>query len=278
MFYLNMSLRRCNMFVEFFGAERFSLVTLNHMASKESLQMNTNSSMMTGFLGALFVVFVIILLFGTCTESGRQQFENLKNKFSRPKKDIKPLDIVMFMSPTCPFCKKMEDLLKKEGQMGNITVVDITKKEGLEFAKQFGADKQPVPSFISRALKTATVGSKESIDGLIADLSIKPDPSSSDPSSSDPSGGIDMGLVDQLQIVLFARDGCPWCTKAKDHCDQMGVTNVIKVVDITTPEGQSLAKNLLPPGTSAVPAWVSVATKKSVVGFQPFVDILQKLK
>ena len=271
-----MSLRRCNMFIEFFGAERFSLVTLNHMASKEALQINTNSSIMMGFLGALFVVLAILLLFGTCTESGKQQFENFKNKFTRPKKDIKPLDIVMFMSPTCPFCKKMEDLLKKEGQMGNITVVDITKKEGLEFAKQFGADKQPVPSFISRTLKTATVGSKESIDGLITDLSVKL--SGPEPSSSEPSGGIDMGLVDQLQIVLFARESCPWCTKAKSHCDQIGVTDVIKVVDITTPEGQSLAKNLLPPGTSAVPAWVSVATKKSVIGFQPFVDILQKLK
>jgi glutaredoxin len=273
-----MSLRRCNIFVEFFGAERFSLVTLNHMASKEALQMNTNSSMMMGFLGALFVVLAILLLFGTCTESGKQQFENFKNKFTRPKKDIKPLDIVMFMSPTCPFCKKMEDLLKKEGHMGNITVVDITKKEGLEFAKQFGADKQPVPSFISRTLKTATVGSKESIDGLIADLSVKHEPSTSEPSSSEPSGGIDMGLVDQLQIVLFARESCPWCTKAKSHCDQMGVTNRIKIVDINSPEGQSLSQSILPPGTSAVPAWVSVATKKSVVGFQPLVDILQKLK
>ncbi len=267
------------MFNEFFGAERFSLVTLNHMASKEALQVNSNSSMVMGFLGAIFIVLALLFIFGTCTESGKQQFENFKNKFIRPKKDIKPLDIVMFMSPTCPFCKKMEDLLKKEGQLGNITIVDITKKEGLEFAKQFGADKQPVPSFISRTLKTATIGSKESIDGLIEDLSIKQEPSSSEPSSSEPSGGgIDMGLVDQLQIVLFARDGCPWCVKAKSHCDQMGVTNVIKIVDITTPEGQSLAKNMLPPGTSAVPAWVSAATKKSVVGFQPFVDILQKLK
>ncbi len=248
------------------------------MSTRDMSQLNSNPSLMMGFLGATFIVLVLLLIFGTCTESGRQQFENIKNKLRSPRKDIKPLDIVMFMSPTCPYCKKMEDILKKEGQLSNITVVDITKKEGLEFAKQFGADKQPVPSFISRTLKTATLGSKETVEALIADLSIKEGPPT-EPSSSEPgSGGIDMGLVDQLQIILFAREGCGHCTRAKTHCDEMGVTGMIKIIDITTPEGQSLANNMLPPGTNAVPAWVSVATKKSVIGFQPLVDILQKLK
>jgi glutaredoxin len=181
------------------------------------------------------------------------------------------------MSPTCPWCKKMVDVLQKEGQINNITVVDISKPEGVAMAKQFGADKQPVPSFISRKLKTGTVGFRDSVSKLVDALQ---QPEKEQPSSEEPvtKGDIDVNLIQNLQIVLFARDGCPWCVKAKEACTQQGIMDVIQVVDITTPEGQQMASELLPRESSGVPAWVSLASKKHVVGFRPIEQIIQELQ
>lgn len=240
----------------------------------------------------LIVILILVSVWGTCTDSGKATFANIKSKFpSLPglgSSDLRNLDVVMFMSPTCPWCKKMMGVLDSEGQLKNITVVDITKPEGAAMAQQFGADKQPVPSFISRKNKTGTVGYRDSVAKLIDALKqqapgAQPQPMPQAPGSSEEPGmpgmpgQIDLNFVKSLQIVLFARDGCPWCVKAKETCAQSGVMDAIQVVDIMTPEGQSMAGQMLPPGTSGVPAWFSVATKKHVVGFKPFDQIVQSL-
>jgi len=238
-------------------------------------------------LGIFFFVIVLILLFGywgTCTESGKATFANIKTgittklpSLANHGQDLRELDIVMFMNPTCPWCKKMLGVL--DSQLKNITVVDMTKPEGIAMAQQFGADKQPVPSFISRKNKVGTIGYRDSVAKLINDLKMPAQPS--EPSSSDEPisspGQIDINLIKSLQIVLFARDNCPWCMKAKESCAQSGVMDVIQVVDITTPQGQSMASEMLPPGTSGVPAWISVKTGKHVVGFKPIDQIVQAL-
>ena len=247
-------------------------------------------------VGVLVVFLILLLLFGTCTESGKAYFANVKSKIGGGG-NLKDLDIVMFMSPTCPWCKKMIDVIQKAGQLNNITVVDMSKPEGQAMAKQFGADKQPVPSFISRKTKTGTVGYRESVDKLIEALKPGaggPPPGAGGPQGQGPQGGgpqqggssaeegggiqVDVNLVQQLQVILFAREGCGWCSKAKDMLSQSGVMDVIRIVDITTPEGQSMAGELLPPGSTGVPAWVSLATKKAVVGFKPIDVLIQELQ
>jgi glutaredoxin len=244
----------------------------------------------------LLLCFVAFAIWGTCTDSGKSTFANIKSKLpglGSGSSDLRNLDIVMFMSPTCPWCKKMMGVLDEAGQLKNITVVDISKPEGTAMAQQFGADKQPVPSFISRKNKVGTVGYRDSVSKLIDALKMpaapnmaggmpgQPGPGSSEEPPMMPPGmpgQIDINFIKALQIVLFAREGCPWCTKAKESCSQAGVMDVIQVVDITTPEGQTLAGQVLPPGTSGVPAWVSLATKKHVVGFKPFDQLLQELQ
>jgi len=124
---------------------------------------------------AVFVVFLLILLafgiWGTCSDSGKNAFANIKSQMNLPsfggKEDLRSLDIVMFMNPTCPWCKKMMGVLDSAGQLKNITVVDISKPEGIAMAQQFGADKQPVPSFISRKNKVGTIGYRDSVAKLI---------------------------------------------------------------------------------------------------------------
>jgi glutaredoxin len=245
-----------------------------------------------GIIVILLLLFVGFALWGNYSDGGRASFANIKSKLSElvgGGSDLRNLDIVMFMSPTCPWCKKMMGVLDAAGQLKNITVVDISKPEGAAMAQQFGADKQPVPSFISRKNKVGTVGYRDSVDKLVDALKTPGGagqpvgqpvgPGSSEEPMMPPRmpGQIDLNFIKTLQIVLFAREGCPWCTKAKETCSQAGVMDVIQVVDITTPEGQTLAGQVLPPGTSGVPAWVSMATKKHIVGYKPFDQLVQEL-
>jgi glutaredoxin len=238
------------------------------------------SSVLLGCLVAFIVLLIIFGTWGTCTEKGKSTFANIKTKMGFGSKSLKEFELLMFISPTCPWCKKMIGVLDSEGQLNNVTVVDISKEEGANLAKQFGADKQPVPSFISRKLKTGTVGYRDSVAKLIealkppANKSIQQEQGNSDeaPSMHEPIN------IENLQIILFSREGCPWCTKAKEACNQAGVADVIQIVDITTPEGQELAGKVLPPGTSGVPAWFSMATKKHVVGFKPIEQLVQELQ
>lgn len=234
----------------------------------------------------LVVIFLMIICFGfwgTCTESGKSTFTNIKNKLSIGGSSLKDLDILMFMNPTCPWCMKMMNVIKSEGQLNSITVVDITKPEGIAMSQQFGADKQPVPSFISRKLRTGTVGYRDSVAKLVDALKQLPQAPGSleEPQPGGGGGGggpTNPTLIQSLQIVLFARDGCGWCQKAKEDCSQAGIMDVIQVVDITTPEGQQMAGQVLPPGTSGVPAWSSLATKKHVIGYKPIDQIIQALQ
>jgi glutaredoxin len=249
---------------------------MSEIASSSTSPGSNNTHIIIAVIVAILILFI---LFGTCTETGKQTFENIKNKL-RPSANMKDLDVVMFMSPTCPHCIKMLDILEKEKQLNNVTIIDVTKKEGLEFAKQFGADKQPVPSFISRKLKSATVGSKDSLADLVKDLTLKkPEPSSEEPSAQTHTGNseFDTELIKKLQIILFAREGCSHCTNAKDSCAKSGIMDLIKVVDITTPEGQEMAAELIP-NASGVPSWVSLATKKSVIGNRSLNEIIQELQ
>lgn len=261
------------------------------------LKFGNNGNGTSGWMIAI-VVLVIILVVGVCwcnfTESGKSAWNGVKNKFSNlgasGASGVKELDIVMFMSPTCPWCKKMLGVLEKEGQIRNITIVDRSKPEGEAMAKQFGADKQPVPSFISRALKTGAVGYRESVQDLIKALK-QPQAAPQQrkehmgtPSSSEEpgmgGGGNLPALVQGLQIVLFAREGCGYCTKAKEALNQYGLIEMIQIIDSMTPEGQQMMAQMLPPGTSGVPAFVSISTKKHTVGFGPggLEEVIQRLQ
>lgn len=249
---------------------------------------NCSSGWSIGIVVLLIIVLIFIFgaVWGTCTDSGRSTFSNIKNKFANlpgvGNVSLKQMDIVMFMSPTCPWCKKMIGVLESAGQLNNVMVVDISKPEGAAMAQQFGADKQPVPSFISRTNKVGTVGYRNSIQKLIDAL--KPPAggggggAGGEQSSSEEPMNVGVELIKSLQIILFAREGCGWCKKAKENLVQNGLTDVVQVVDITTPEGQALAGQMLPPGTSGVPVFVSVVTKKHVVGYKPIDEIVATLK
>jgi len=212
-----------------------------------------------------FVFLIIIIGFGCwcTTDHFKQTFGNVFGS----KPSLKELEVTMFMSPKCKYCQGMMETLKKEGVTDQLEIVDITNKEGAEYAAKFGADKQPIPSFISKKFKTGAVGQRESVKDLVEALTPKEGPSSAPPAGNG-SGDLKTD-IQTLQVFLFARDGCGYCAKAKEACNNANVMDVIQVVDITTPEGQQLAGKMIPPGVNGVPVWVSGVTKRHVVGFNP---------
>jgi hypothetical protein len=93
---------------------------------------------------------------------------------------LKELDIVMFWSDGCPWCKLMTTKVLSEKHLSVITTVNIKDPEGLATAKTYGTDKHGVPSFVSRTLLTGTVGYKRSILELIKALKPAINPSETD--------------------------------------------------------------------------------------------------
>jgi glutaredoxin len=241
-------------------------------SSSNNSTSKSNSSWLNAgvIIGVILIILLCFGVWGTCTESGKSTFANIKSKLSGGG-SLRNLDIIMFMNPNCPWCKKMFAVLNSD--IKNITVVDITKPDGVAMAQQFGADKKPVPSFISRKLRTGTVGFKKSIGELIEDLKLPPQSQpNSVPQNSSGEPGNDDGIK-SLKIVLFTREGCSYCQKAKEECAKTGVIDSIQVIDITTPEGQQFAGQVLPQGISGVPVWISLTTKKHTVGYTPIGEI-----
>lgn len=212
------------------------------------------------------IILILIISFGCwcTTDNFKQTFGNLFENKDKKKK-VKELKITMFMSPQCKWCQKTVALLEKEKVKDLINIVDITTPEGSAEATKYGADKQPIPSFISETYKTGAVGYRETLDELLdAFKPVKADIESQ-----------------QSEIILFSRDGCPYCTMAKEAIEKEGLQSLIQIVDINTNEGRGLADKLLPPGTGGVPAFVNVTNKKHLVGFKPngqMAEILEQLK
>lgn len=256
------------------------------MSSKaEEVVVSKNSgtgtgSLLMGVIVFIFIFLIVLLILGTCTETGRGYVDKFKDKIMPKKSKLKELDVLMFMLPTCPFCVKTMEVLEKEKELNNLTIIDVSKEEGKKIAEQYGASK--LPSFISRKMGTSAVGSIEHVSDLVKALtSVKtPEPRSSDEPQvdADENVDVDINIVNQLQIVLFAREGCSWCLKAKDECERVGVLNSIKIIDITTPEGQQAASELLPKEITGVPAWVSLSTRKVSPGYKPFSQLLKELQ
>lgn len=256
------------------------------MSSKvaDTQQTKSGSYLMTA-LGFIFIFLIVLLILATCTETGRKYADGFKDKLFPNKQKLKDLAVVMFMIPSCPHCVRTLDVLDKEKELNNITIIDVTKEEGKKIAEQFGADKKPVPSFVSRKTNRSAIGSIENVSQLVSALSGKNEQISSEEGSEEGSeekeqqlDSNDINLVQQLNIILFARDGCGWCAKAKEECTRAGIMKSIKVIDVSTEEGQKAASDLLPQDSNGVPAWISLATRKVAMGYKPVPVLLKELQ
>lgn len=235
-----------------------------------------DDKMMWIVVSIVVVVFIVFFVINQYNSLEDNMVKRLINKV-KPLSDIKDMDIVFFMSPKCPWCQKMVQVLKDEDTMKYMEVVDITTEDGQEMAKKYGALDKPVPSFISRKLKTGTIGYKETTKEILNDLqdAAKERDNNSSGDSTKLSDN-DMESYKNLEIMMFASPNCGWCNKAKEMLGAVGLLEFTEVVDITTKNGQDALKNHVQ-NYEGAPTWKSKKTGKISVGFQQIDNLVKEL-
>lgn len=243
----------------------------------KKLLMDPNVAMWIGITILIFLLFTGVCY---CNGGGGDPFTNIKSGFANvtggvmsggDTSGLKELDIVYFMSPTCPWCQKMSKVLSDEGSMSSITVVDISKPQGQEMAKNLGAADKGVPAFISRKMKTGTVGFKPSVKELIGSLNkVAP------PQAQSMDQGDAVNHLQDLGVLIFVSPSCGWCTKMKGELAEAGVLEMVELVDVSTEAGKMMAQEVLKE-SRGVPATYSKKTGKSSVGYKPLPDMIEAL-
>ena len=219
-------------------------------------------------IGVILILLIVVILWNTC-----EPFRNVFKNVGAGNGELRGMEVMFFMSPKCPWCQKMKAVLEKEGTLRDLETVDITTPQGQETAKKYGSLDKGVPSFVSKKLRTGTVGFKESTKELVAALNKakdEPEPKEALPSEEA------RGKIGDLRVVLFTSPSCGWCKKAKEGLSEAGVLGSVEVVDITTPEGKELVSKEIPE-FRGVPVAKSMVTGKIVTGYRPLGELVAEL-
>lgn len=249
---------------------KFGLNTPKKSPSFSSLSSSNDSGRSNTWLWIFAVIIILIIVsFGCWTMT--DSFTNFKTKFMKTE-SLKDMDVIMFMSPKCGYCQNMLAVLKDK--RNDLRIIDITTDSGKKIAKEYGADNQPVPSFISVKYRTGWVGSLPTTEELIKKLSINK--SSGQKNTEVPSEKSPSDKVDDMKILMFSRDGCPHCINAKMKLEESGLLNSVAVFDVTTKKGQEKIKEL---GIEikGVPTFYSLKNKKMISGFKSIDSMLGEL-
>lgn len=252
-------------------------------SSKKKPWLNVSTS--TWIVIFIFIAAIIVIAIVCSTsDSFGNVGEMFKGVLAGNGGKLKDLQIFYFMSPTCPWCRKMTDVLKTENELSSVTVVDVSKPEGQQMAKKMGAHNKGIPAFISRKNRTGAVGFKKSVNELIKSLdpSNRPTPKTPQSNPNTPNGNNthakeNMANVHELGLVVFVSSSCGWCTKLKDDLRNAGIYEQCEIVDVSTPEGQQMAKSVLT-NFRGVPCVYSKKTQKQSVGYKPIDQIIQSLR
>ncbi len=83
--------------------------------------------------------------------------------------ELTKLEVTMFVSTSCHWCKKAIDMLIEKGEINNLKILDIQTDEGLQQAILYGEDIKPIPNFVSLKNQTSTIGYKP-LESLLDEL------------------------------------------------------------------------------------------------------------
>jgi glutaredoxin len=281
--------------ISHFGSARSNTNPVGSVTSSMYAYLSNKDNMVTILIVVAFVVLVIMSILYKTSEGFSSKLNDIFGSWSGSgsgsgpsAKSLKDLDVIVFTSPTCPWCKKQKDVLSKEGALSSVEIVDVSTEDGRKKAEQYGATKG-LPTFVSKALKTGDIGFKETVAEIVAGLTkVAKETRSAQAQVQDKGRGqvqedqpqsqsqINPDDVQALQIVMFYRDGCGYCTKAKADAKLNGVLPFLELQDTNSPEGQQALKNMGIENTG-VPLFVSRATGKRSVGYKPFNQIMLDL-
>lgn len=243
-------------------------------SSRVSSKAGNELWMWVGLVVVIILILSLSLWYSNCNgDTFSEKFSNtFKKKGSNP--ELRDMDVLFFMSPSCGWCQKMKGVMEKENTIGDVKLVDVTKPEGLELAKQYGSIDKGVPSFVSKKLKTGTVGFKETTAELIQSLKKAKDSPQPDVPPMNPEEALKK--IADLQVVLFTSPTCGWCKKAKEALGEAGVADYVEVVDISTPDGKALVQQQIPE-FRGVPVAKSKVTGKISTGYKAVPQLIAEL-
>jgi len=172
-------------------------------------------------------------------------FENDDKKMVKENYEedaLESLQIVMYSRDGCPFCVKAKEMFGD--QISKITVKNEAPPAGVS----------GVPHFVSSATGKSHTGCPESIEQLVNKLKENKNNQQSD-------------KLSKLDIVMYSRDGCPFCVKAKEMLGDQ-----ISKITVKNNEGT-------PEGVNGVPHFESRTTGKTHTGCPSSTDeLINKLE
>jgi glutaredoxin len=241
---------------------------------------NKTLLMIIGFIALLALIFAIL-----CYTN-----EDFSNSIFGPGTNLKDLDILLFMSPNCQWSQQTMKLLKDNNKLDDVTIINVDTEDGKKMATMYGATRGS-PTFVSKKYNTGTVGYKDTIKDIVQDLTTnnKPPPESIpelqpnqqqnlQPTENFEGGGnsVPTDEVKGLRIVVFYKDSCPYCVKAKKDLESLGLMSSVELQDVNSTEGKNRLRDFKKEGTS-VPLYASSTTGKTSLGYKPFKDVIRDL-
>ena len=205
----------------------------------------------------------------------KSTFQNVSSggSSSSVANDIKDLDVVFFMKPSCPYCQNMMKIFQKEGTLNLYKIVNAESEEGEKLVKMFGVDS--FPSFISIKLKTGTKGEKDSSKTIVTELkNVKPPEKFTDQGS--PEINQIKIKIKELNIIMFKSDNCGHCKKMLETLRSNDLDSLIHIVDIQSPEAMKLLNEFGITADEGVPMFYSVTLKKKVIGARPVDQLINE--
>lgn len=242
-------------------------------SSRVSSKSGNELWMWVGFVVVIIIIISVSLWYSNCSgDTFSEKFSNTFRNKGGGNAELKGMDVLFFMSPACGWCQKMKAMMERERSIGDVKLVDVTKPEGLELAKQYGSIDKGVPSFVSKKLKTGTVGFKETTAELINSLKKAKD--SPEVPQMNPEEAVNK--MADLQVMLFTSPTCGWCNKAKEALKEAGVSDYVEIIDISTPEGKALVQQQIPE-FRGVPVAKSKVTGKIATGYKAVPQLVAEL-
>jgi thiol-disulfide isomerase/thioredoxin len=210
-------------------------------------------------------------LLASASETEETEGESFSNK-KQLKNNLKNLDVVYIKMDSCPYCKKMDEFLKKNNYINDVKSVDVNTEIGRKLTNKYKING--FPALVSLKTNKSMSGYTNNINNIITSLSQYKIPSKSNNimenyKSKDYVKKPLKNNLKNLNVVYIKMDSCPYCKKMDEFLKKNNYINDVKSVDVNTDIGRKLTNKYK---INGFPALVSLKTNKSMTGYTDNID------
>ena len=207
----------------------------------------------------------------SASETDATEGESFSNK-KQLKNNLKKLDVVYIKMDSCPYCKKMDEFLKKNNYINDVKSVDVNTEIGRKLTNKYKING--FPALVSLKTNKSMTGYTNNINNIITSLSQYKIPSKSNNimenyKSKDYVKKPLKNNLKNLDVVYIKMDSCPYCKKMDEFLKKNNYINDVKSVDVNTEIGRKLTNKYK---INGFPALVSLKTNKSMTGYTENID------